>query len=109
MAEQLNILQLNGGIPATDPTNAYFYVVIDGVDYPIEYDTLWKNVYRAGDFESTGLENQVVLYSDPFINAKPIIIDPVGTGYDLISWDETGFIITTYGVSDMHYFTIKNR
>jgi hypothetical protein len=109
MAEQLNILQLNGGVPAPDPTDGYFYVVINGIDYPIEYDTLFKNVYRSGVFASTGLANQIVVYSTPFLDVKPLIFDPSGAGYDLISWDESGFIITTYGVSDFGFLTIKDR
>jgi hypothetical protein len=109
MAEQVTILELNGGIAVSDPTNARYYVVIDGVDYFIEQETIFKNIYRSGSFASTGLANQIITYSTPFLNVKPLIFDPTGVGYDLVSWDENGFVITTYGIADLGFITIKDR
>lgn len=109
MAEQVTVPDLNGGVPITDPTNGIFYVVKNGIDYPIEFESLFNYIYRKGSFVSTGLPGQVVTYSTPFLNVKPVIDDPSGVGYDLVSWDENGFVINTYGIADFEYNTFKDK
>lgn len=42
MSVQVNILQLNNGVPITSPVNGFLYIVIDEVDYCISYDDLVK-------------------------------------------------------------------
>lgn len=109
MAEQVKVPDLNGGVPINDPTNGTFYIIKDGLDYPIEFESLFRYIYRKGNFVSTGLAGQVVTYSEPFLNVKPFIDDPAGVGYNLVSWNENGFVIDTYGIANFGYNTIKDR
>lgn len=110
MAEQVTVLDLNGGVPITDPTNGIFYVVIGGVDYPIEFESLFRYIYRANQNETCdGTLNQVITYSEPFLNVKPQIFDFMGIGIEIVSWDETGFVINSYGVGEFGYLTLKER
>lgn len=110
MAEQQTILELNGGVPLDDPTSGVLYMVKDGVDYPLEFDTLFKYIYRANpDEDADGTNGQTIIYSTPFLNVKPSIFDPLGLGVELVSWDENGFTINSYGAGKFSWITIKNR
>jgi hypothetical protein len=110
MAEQVKVPDLNSGVPATDPTNGIFYVAINGQDYPIEYESLFRYIYRANSNETcNGTSNQTITYSEPFLNVKPQIFDFMGLGIEIVSWSTAGFVINSYGTGEFGYLTIKER
>lgn len=110
MAEQLTIPELNGGVPLDDPTDSQLYVVKDGADYPLNFNDMFKFIYRSNPSEScNGSEGQVITYSTPFINLKPHIFDFLGIGIEVTAWDENGFTITSYGSGTFGYLTMKSQ
>jgi hypothetical protein len=110
MAEQVTIPELNEGVPLSDATDSQFYVVKDGQDYPLNFDTIFAYIYRANpELTADGTEGQTITYSTPFLNIKPTIFDPLGLGIELVSWDETGFVINSYGTGNFAYITLKTR
>jgi hypothetical protein len=110
MAALVKVTELNGGIPLDDPTSGTLYIVKNGLDYPIEFDTLFKYIYRGNSAETCdGTNGQVITYGEPFLNEKPAIFDALQLGIELVSWDETGFVINSVDAGTFGYLTIKTR
>lgn len=110
MAELTKMADLNGGVPIDDPTDCQFWVSKAGADYPIDFDTFFRYIYRANPSESCdGTMGQVIAYSETFLNVKPQIFDFLGIGIEVTAWDENGFTINSYGAGTFGYLTIKSR
>jgi hypothetical protein len=117
MAEQLNILQLNNGIPAASPVNGVFYIVINNVDNFITWETmvallLAKSKVRAGIVnlsEGTNMITFKVNGSDtPFESTDYSFIPYSTAGIQEVSRDETGVVITALEAGALNYLAIMN-
>jgi len=111
MAETINILQTNDGIPLTDPVGSFIYAVKDGKDYFIAYEDYIKisNYRRVSAETCDGTEDQVITYSTPLNDpVRPVIDDYQGKGIEITAFDENGFTITSLGSGSFGYLVMPD-
>lgn len=117
MAEELNILQLNGGVPATSPANGVFYIVINNVDNFITWETmvsllLAKSKVRAGIVNLSQGSNTITFkvngIDTPFESTDYSFIPISTAGIQEISRDETGVVLTALEAGALNYIAILN-
>lgn len=117
MAEQVNILQLNNGIPANNPVNGYLYIVIDGKDYFISYEDLVKyqlvkNKVRAGTINLIEGDNLITFKQDeedsPLSNDQYAVIIYPNDGIDISNKTASGFSVNSLQARTLNYIAILN-
>lgn len=120
MAEQVNILQLNSGVPFTDPTSGYLYIVIGGIDGFISTDNLLKymlgkeNIRAHGSVAVTEGSNDIVFEVDGVPTALAsadysiILFENSGIGNEITAQDEEGFTINAANDGLLNYIVILN-
>lgn len=121
MAEQLNILELNSGVPATDPTGGFLYITIGGSDYAISYDDLIQFV-TGGLTERVRSDNNVAVTAGQHEILFPSAFSQGGNNFSLYiqnhadgstglvskNVDGTGFIYNALVNGTIDYIAIYN-